>query len=98
MHQSLNFHISVSQLPDDVGASPIDIARAYMLLHLQGDNDRHVNMTSSPFQQSQTPVMDSPQVENLKAFEGLFSGERKNIETGGTSGPSEFLIADSKKL
>ncbi|KAJ6922107.1 hypothetical protein NC652_015921 [Populus alba x Populus x berolinensis] len=30
MHQSLNFHISVSQLPDDVGASPIDIARAYM--------------------------------------------------------------------
>ncbi|XP_011020143.1 PREDICTED: uncharacterized protein LOC105122618 [Populus euphratica] len=28
------------------------------LLHLQGDNDRHVNMTSSAFQQSQTPVMD----------------------------------------
>lgn len=43
-------------------------------------------------------TLDSPQVENLKAFEGLFSGERKNIETGGTSGPSEFLLADSKKL
>jgi hypothetical protein len=33
-------------------------------------------------------TLDSPQVENLKAFEGLFSGEKKNIETGGTSGPS----------
>ncbi|KAJ6912942.1 hypothetical protein NC651_015420 [Populus alba x Populus x berolinensis] len=227
-HQSLNFHISVSKLPDDVGASPIDIARAYMVNRISeagfgskslNTKDEgaliHDNVTAlkpsspSPSPKSSTcwpgatvqyqrgfmtpqsqrerfgphispellilelviqslcpryvepsflmpmacehdiislsavsnsrygqvnsrgktvydghgsvePIqrtmiqrkfvaeypsrgsanyhstLDSPRVENLNAFEGLFSGEKKNIETGGTSSPSEFLLADSK--
>lgn len=108
---------------------------------LQGDHDRPLNMTSSPFQQPQTPVygqvnsrgnsvddvhgsvgpirrtrirhkavaetpsrgsasyhstLNSPQVENFNAFEGLFSGVKKNTEKGGTSSPSKFLVADSE--
>lgn len=108
---------------------------------LQGDHDRPLNMTSSPFQQPQTPVygqvnsrgnsvddvhgsvgpirrtrirhkavaetpsrgsasyhstLNSPQVENFNAFEGLFSGVKKSTEKGGTSSPSKFLVADSE--
>ncbi|KAJ6435840.1 hypothetical protein OIU84_000963 [Salix udensis] len=107
---------------------------------LQGDHDRHLNATPSPFQQSQTPLygqvnsrdnsvgdvhgsvgpirrtrirhkavtetprgsasyhstLNSPQVENFNAFEGLFSGVKKSNEKGGTSSPSKFLVADSE--
>ncbi|CAK7345476.1 unnamed protein product [Dovyalis caffra] len=110
-------------------------------LQLQGDNSTHVNRTLSPFRQSQTPVygqvnsrgksvydgqgsvgpirknrirhkvvaetpsrgsadrhsiLNSPQVENLNAFEGLCSSVKKSTEKGETSSPSEFLLADSK--
>ncbi|KAJ6296342.1 hypothetical protein OIU78_024232 [Salix suchowensis] len=109
-------------------------------LQLQGDHDRHLNATPSPFQQSQTPLygqvnsrdisvddvhgsvgpirrtrirhkavtetprgsasyhstLNSPQVENFNAFEGLFSGVKKSNEKGGTSSPSKFLVADSE--
>ena len=59
---------------------------------------RHKAVPETPSRGSASyhSTLNSPQVENFNAFEGLFSGVKKSTEKGGTASPSKFLVADSE--